>query len=80
MKSLIKKILSPTLKRMKSFYLRIHKGEISNKSVNINEYGFLYIVTGEGYAKECLFSIKSLKVHNTEKICVFSEEKYRSMF
>mgnify|MGYP003324040353 CR=1 FL=1 len=31
-------------------------------------------------AKECLFSIKSLKVHNTEKICVFSEEKYRSMF
>ena len=50
------------------------------RSTNINVNGFLYIVTGEGYAKECLFSIKSLKVYNNEKICVFSEEKYRSMF
>ena len=80
MKSLIKKIISPTHRIIKSFYLRSQKGQISNKSISVNENGFLYIVTGEGYAQECLFSIKSLKKYNTEKICVFSEEKYRSMF
>lgn len=80
MKSLIKKIISPMYKMAQYFYLRNQKGEISNKSININENGFLYIVTGVGYAQECLFSIKSLKKYNTEKICVFSEEKYRNMF
>lgn len=80
MKSLIKKIISPMYKMAKYFYLRSQKGEISNKSTNINENGFLYIVTGEGYAQECLFSIKSLKKYNTEKICIFSEEKYRDIF
>ena len=47
-------------KMTKYFYLRSQKGQISNKSININENGFLYIVTGEGYVQECLFSIKSL--------------------
>jgi len=80
MKSLIKKIISPMYRMIKYFYLKIQKGQISNQSISVNENGFLYIVTGEGYAQECLFSIKSLKEYNTEKICVFSEEKYRSMF
>ena len=80
MKLLIKKIISPMYKMIKYFYLRSQKGQISNKSININENGFLYIVTGKGYVQECLFSIKSLKKYNTEKICVFSEEKYRNMF
>ena len=80
MKSLIKKILSPAYRLMKYFYLRSQKGQISNKTVSVNENGFIYIVTGEGYVQECLFSIKSLKKYNTEKICVFSEEKYRNMF
>ena len=80
MKSLIKKIISPMYRMIKYFYLKSQKGQISNKSISVNENGFLYIVTGEGYTQECLFSIKSLKKHNTEKICVFSEEKYRNMF
>ncbi|MDC1279828.1 putative nucleotide-diphospho-sugar transferase [Pelagibacteraceae bacterium] len=80
MKSLIKKIISPMYRMIKYFYLKIQKGQISNQSISVNENGFLYIVTGEGYAQECLFSIKSLKKYNNEKICVFSEEKYRSMF
>ena len=80
MKSLMKKIISPMYKMIKYFYLRNQKKQVSNKSININENGFLYIVTGEGYVQECLFSIKSLKKYNTEKICVFSEEKYRNMF
>ena len=58
MKSLMKKIISPMYKMIKYFYLRSQKGQISNKSININENGFLYIVTGEGYVQECLFSIK----------------------
>ena len=80
MKSVIKKIISPFYKIIKFSYLRIQKGQISNRSLSVNENGFLYIVTGDGYAQECLFSIKSLKKYNTEKICVFSEEKYRDMF
>ena len=80
MKSLINKITSRISKFFKKNYLISQKGEISNKSTKINENGFLYIVSGEGYAKECLFSIKSLKKYNSEKICVFSEEKYRKMF
>ena len=65
---------------MKSFYLRYQQGQISNNAISGDGNGFLYIVTGDGYAKECLFSIKSLKVCNSEKICVFSEERYRNMF
>ena len=80
MKSLTKKIVSPIYKMIKYFYLRSQKGQISNRSLSVNENGFLYIVTGEGYAQECLFSIKSLKKYNNEKICVFSEEKYRNIF
>lgn len=80
MKSLINKITSRISKFFKKNYLISQKGEISNKSTKINENGFLYIVSGEGYAQECLFSIKSLKKYNSEKICVFSEEKYRKMF
>ena len=30
--------------------------------------------------KSVYFQLKSLKKYNTEKICVFSEEKYRDMF
>ena len=80
MKTLIKKILSPTYRLIKYFYLRSQKGQISNKSISVNENGFIYVVTGDGYAQECLFSIKSLKKYNNEKICIFSEEKYRDMF
>ena len=80
MKSVIKKIISPFYKIIKFSYLRIQKGQISNRSLSVNENGFLYIVTGDGYAQECLFSIKSLKKYNNEKICVFSEEKYRNIF
>jgi hypothetical protein len=80
MKQLIKKTIRPILKRIKYLYQKSHKGEIANQLLSVKQNGFLYIVTGEGYAKECLFSIKSLKKHNNEKICVFSEEKYRSMF
>jgi hypothetical protein len=53
---------------------------VSNNSKSGDENGFLYIVTGDSYAKECLLSIKSLKKNNIEKICVFSQEKYRKMF
>lgn len=80
MKSLVNRITFKLYKFLKKYYLISQKGEISNKSTKINENGFLYIVSGEGYAKECLFSIKSLKKYNSEKICVFSEEKYRKMF
>jgi hypothetical protein len=80
MKTLLKNMLLPVYKQIKSFYLRRQQGQISNNSISSDENGFLYIVTGDGYAKECLFSIKSLKECNSEKICVFSEERYRDMF
>ena len=57
----IKKIISPFYKIIKFSYLRIQKGQISNRSLSVNENGFLYIVTGDGYAQECLFSIKKPK-------------------
>lgn len=45
-----------------------------------DENGFLYVCTGESYARECLLSIKSLKKHNKYKIAVFSEEAHRNLF
>ena len=58
----------------KYFYLRSQKGQISNKSININENGFLYIVTGKGYVQECLFSIKSLKNTTLKKYVYFQKK------
>jgi len=80
MKDFLKKIFRPTYRVIRSFYLRRHQGEVSNNSINTEDNGFVYIVTGDGYAEECIYSIKSLKKVNGEKICVFSEEKYRHIF
>ena len=72
--------MRPLYKFFKAMYLRNKKGEISNKSAPRDDKGFIYIVTGSGYVAECLYSIRSLKEHNIEKICVFSEEQYRKVF
>lgn len=72
-------IASSIYRRFGAIYLRFLKGEVANNLRHVSDNGYLYIVTGDGYAKECLFSIQSLKRYNSEKVCVFSEEKYRQM-
>lgn len=77
---MIKKIVKDILKRLKNYILHLNKGDIANQVVNTGESGYVYIVTGEGYAKECVFSILSLRKHTDKKICVFSEERFRVLF
>ena len=79
MRNLVRAVLVYVYRELKAIRLRLYRGEISNTSVASDENGFMYIVTGDGYAQECLFSIKSLRKYNGEKICVFSKEKYRSI-
>lgn len=77
MKRLFRRLAAYAFRNVKAIYLRRNKSEVANQSIATEDNGFLYIVTGDGYAKECLFSIKSLKEFNEEKVCVFAPEKYR---
>ena len=61
MKKLVRGLAVYAYRNAKAIYLRLYKGEVANQSITNKDNGFLYIVTGDGYAKECLFSIKSLK-------------------
>lgn len=79
MRQKIKNIFAYAYRRVQAMYLRLNKAKIANSSLRKNENGFLYIVTGDGYVKECLFSIQSLRMVNSERVCVFAPEKYRSM-
>ena len=80
----IKGWLSPivilTRKSVKIFLLRRSRIKYFHDTFDADENGFLYIVTGDGYAQECIFSIRSLKKYDNSKICVYSEEKYRALF
>jgi hypothetical protein len=80
LKDILRPILLPPYKLWKNYYLRKNRRQVVRHSINTDDNGFLYIVTGAGYAKECLFSIRSLKQHNNERVCVFSEERYRELF
>jgi hypothetical protein len=79
MKKLVRGLAAYAYRNAKAIYLRLYRGEVANKFINIKDNGFLYIVTGGGYAEECLFSIKSLKKFNDEKVCVFAPEEYRDL-
>ena len=79
MKKLVRGLAVYAFRNAKAIYLRFYKGEVANQLITSEDSGFLYIVTGDGYAKECLFSIKSLKKFNDEKVCVFAPEKYRDL-
>lgn len=79
MKKMVRRFAAYAYRNVNAIYLRHKKSKVANQSIATEDNGFLYIVTGDGYAKECLFSIKSLKEFNDEKVCIFAPEKYRNL-
>lgn len=78
--SMINKIINRIKKYLIFFAFDFKK---SNKQIKIKKNkhnGFLYIFTSDQYVDECIDSILSLKKFNNEKICIFTESKFRNDF
>ena len=76
----IERIKKYFYRKYNTLLLKVQKNKKDVQKIDTEENGFVYICTGESYAKECLFSIESLKKNTKKKICVFSEEKYKEFF
>ena len=55
MRNLVRAVLVYVYRELKAIRLRLYRGEISNTSVASDENGFMYIVTGDGYAQSAFF-------------------------